>query len=602
MTTTLEPQTQDVEHDDDRDVPAVGTELELSTAEVVDAEIIDDDEDEGLAPLAAVTAPPSMRMERLDPRLLMDNPRNSPKRLRDLTDLISSMPIVGVLEPLVVVPLDPPVTVTDEDTKTTITYEYMLLMGHRRKYAAITVELPHVPCWVVDDHGAVYQILAQLLENSHRAGLSPTEEAESFHQLTLEGWNEQQIAQVRAIPATQVRKTLRIRELPEAAKQALDAEALSFDEAAALAEFEDAPRVYEKLVAEIGNKWRFQQALTSARASRIYTAAKDLARANLVIDGVKVTSRPKKFGYDSTEVDVRQLTDADGQPLDPQQVKTMPGMAAFIERDGTTAKTVVYCVDPDKYGYRRAQSPRYSWMSPEQAAEKEAQEQAQAETREQLRQAAEVRREFIRATWGTAKAARSLYVAALRADLIGQDLKYSDDLTDLYTALGGADLDALLTAGEDKLRRSLVARWLCALESNLELAVGEYPWNFDDHRGLAFYNLLITVDEPYPLTDAEMAHYDLLTAKLTSADPDEDAEDDEAENDEAENDEAQDHGIEHREAGDLDGDADTGADHTLNASLDEQPEGRQPDGDEHDDENVSEDAGEGEVSVEPAFA
>jgi ParB-like chromosome segregation protein Spo0J len=535
VTTTLVAPSQDAESGTDLDT-AAGTELELATLEVVDAEIVDDQEEEredaALLPLPVVTLPPSMQMRSIPPQALMDNPRNSPDRLRDLTDLTSSLPIVGVLEPLVVVALDPQVPITDEDSKVVGSYEFMILMGHRRKYSAIEVGMQQVPCWIVEDHGAVFQILALLLENSHRASLTASQEAESFHQLTLEGWSPQQIGRIRAIPATQVRKALQIRALPSAAKQAVDAGAITIEQGRELAEFEDNPRVYDKLTGEIGNKWRFQQALTNARASRVYGEAKDLAKAKLVIDGVKVTSRPKQFGYNSREVDVRQLVDADGNRLDPQQVQTMPGMAAFIERNGTRADTTVYCVDPDKYGYRRPEA-RFGWMSPEQAAAKEAEEKAKAETSEQLRAAAVVRRDFIRATWGTAKAARGLFQAALRADLLGHDSDYEDDFDELYTALGGADREALLAAGDDKLRRSLVARWLCALESNLEAAVAT-PWSFDERQGLAFYELLMGADDPYPLTEAEVAHYELITAKLTPAvdpgdSPDEDVDEDDGE-------------------------------------------------------------------------
>jgi len=518
VTTTLDAPSLDAEP---------GTDLELADLETVDAEIVDDQqlaepEDEALLPLAAVTVAPSLRMLSIAPQALMDNPRNSPDRLNDLFDLTSSMPIVGVLEPLVVVALDPPVPMTDEDGKVTGDYEFMILIGHRRKHAAIEVGLEQVPCWIIEDHGAVFHVLAQLLENSHRASLTASQEAEAFHQLTLLGWNEKQIGQVRAIPATQVSKALQIRALPPTAKRAIDAGAITIDQGRALAQFEDNPRVYDKLVNEIGNQWRFRQALANAQASRIYGEAKELARAKLVLDGVKVTSRPKQFGYNSREVDVRQLVDADGNRLDPQKVQTMPGMAAFIERNDTRANTIVYCLDPEKYGYRRPE-PRYGTMSPEQAAAKEAEEKAKAETRQRLREAATVRRDFIRATWGTAKAARALFQPALRADLLGHDNTFDDDLDDLYAGLGGADQEALLTAGDDKLRRSLVARWLCSLEANLE-AAAETPWAFDERLGLAFYDMLMGADDPYPLTDAETAHYELITTKLTPAsDPGDDA-------------------------------------------------------------------------------
>jgi len=512
---------------------ATGTDLELAPetvdAEIIDAEIVDDGPVD--LPVGA-PMPPSVRMELLDPRQLWDNPRNPRRDVGDLSDLTASMRVVGVLEPLVVFPYVPEdaTVISTGDGAVVADQQFMIFIGHRRKYAAIEVGLEQVPCWVVSDRDAVQQILGQMLENTHRVGLTVSEEAEAYHQLTLLDWTPEQIGQVRAIPATKVRKALQVRSLPETVKKAVDDGVLGIDEGRALEQFQDTPAVHAKLVREIGNQWRFRHALAAAQQSRAFAQAKEMAKAKLVVAGVKVTSKPKQFGYNSPEVDVRHLADADGKPLDPETAKTLPGFAAFIERNGTQATAVVYCKDPEQYGYTKPQ-PRHSWLTPEQAAAREAEERAKAAQREQLATAISVRRDFIRATWGTARAARGLYVAALRADLLGHDLERSDELGELYTALGGAERDSLATAGEDKLRRSLVARWLCALESNLEIAADEHPYYFDKQRAVDFYDLLMAAE--YPLTDAETSHYELLTREpAVPADPDEDPDTDEQDDEE----------------------------------------------------------------------
>jgi ParB family transcriptional regulator, chromosome partitioning protein len=155
--------------------------------------------------LAEGHEPPPLRAEYLNPRTLLDNPRNLRTAIGDLTDLKASMQVLGILCPLVIIP-------TGEDDE-----RFQIIIGHRRKYAAIDLNMPLVPCIVAPDEGAAAQIVAQLAENGHRVGLSATEEAEAYHQLTLLDWSPEQIAKVRAIPTGQVRQTLRLRGLPDAA-------------------------------------------------------------------------------------------------------------------------------------------------------------------------------------------------------------------------------------------------------------------------------------------------------------------------------------------------------------------------------------------------
>ncbi|MBG0568802.1 ParB/RepB/Spo0J family partition protein [Actinoplanes aureus] len=480
---------------------------------------------------------PPIRAGWVDARTLYDNPRNPRRNPRDIDDLRASVAEVGVLVPLVLIDRQPPALMLSDDpveaaeqiravnaesaAQAAADPGFTIFMGHRRKYAAIETGRYMVPCWLVPDEGAAHQIMGMLLENGHRAGLTPMEEAEAYHQLTLEGLTAEEIAKVRAISTDEVRTALRARELPKLAQHALNEGTFTIEQAMALEEFKDNPRATERLLGELDNEWRFKQALAAEREKRNFALARERAKAELVLAGVKSTSRPKGFGTtESTAVDVGQLVDADGRDLDVEQVKKLPGFAAFVEKDGATARTVVYCEDPAALGYTRRPQPARPGMSAEQLAAEQEQQQREDEFRDALVVAATVRHEFLCRTYGTAKGARKLAVEAMRAAALRQNMGRSADFEDLYTALGGSDAEVLRTAGEDRLRRSLVAAWVCRQEYNLSQTLQRYQYSLDKPAAAAWLERL--VDARYPLSDAEATLYDSLKPPPAANDQDTD--------------------------------------------------------------------------------
>jgi ParB/RepB/Spo0J family partition protein len=188
----------------------------------------------------------------VNPSELVDNPRNLRTDVGELDDLKASIAVVGILCPLVVIPAD--------DTGEV----FQIIIGHRRKYAAIALGLDEVPCWIADDEGAAAQIVAQLAENGHRVGLTMTEESEAYHQLTLLDWTPERIAEVRVMPAATVRQTLRLRDLPAEARTAADAGILTLDDAAAMAEFTGEPAALSRIVrAASTGSWGVRHAVAS---------------------------------------------------------------------------------------------------------------------------------------------------------------------------------------------------------------------------------------------------------------------------------------------------------------------------------------------------
>ena len=67
---------------------------------------------------------------------------------------------------------------------------HMVLLGHRRREAAITAELAAVPCIVRADYAAkdAEQVADMMAENLDRADLTPVEEADGYAQLAAFDW------------------------------------------------------------------------------------------------------------------------------------------------------------------------------------------------------------------------------------------------------------------------------------------------------------------------------------------------------------------------------------------------------------------------------
>ncbi|GAB1690709.1 ParB/RepB/Spo0J family partition protein [Krasilnikovia sp. M28-CT-15] len=491
--------------------------------------------DDGLGDPAVAAQLPQLRLEYLDPRSLVDNPGNLRTAVGEVEDLKASMAEVGILCPLVVVPADG----DGEDI------QLMIQIGHRRKQAAIELDFPLVPCVIAPDEGAAKLIIAQLAENGHRAGLTATEEAEGFHQLALLDWSPERIAKVRHTSAERVRQSLTLRSLPQQAQDAADDGTLTLDDAAALAEFADQPAAMTRILKATGSPWGVRHAIASERSKQQYTTAKERAKAELILAGVKVTSKPKGWPYQGPAA-AKDLVDADGQPLDVEEVRTRPGFAAFVDRDGDTARAVVYCTDPAEWGYTRRSTAVASGthgLSDDERADRERAQQQRALLREGMQVAASVRAEFYKQTYGTARAARQLFVEALRDAVSDSPLRFGD-VDGLYAALGGADTEAVAGAKEDRLRRCLVARWVCAHERNLGHVAAGQDWAFDADAAVFWLDQLVA--DGYTLSDAETTLYEALT----TAD-DEDGNDDTREADDDE--------VEDEDAGDPDGEDRDGA-------------------------------------------
>lgn len=141
------------------------------------------------------------------------NPANVRRRggLGDLTELAASIRAEGILEPLLV-----------EEAEGLGDGTVRIVAGHRRYAAAKTAGLREVPC-IVRSAAPQQQLrrtkAQMLIENLHRRGLHPLDEADAYYALTQDGMTVPEIAHRTGISAKTIRERLALRDLPDQAQQ-----------------------------------------------------------------------------------------------------------------------------------------------------------------------------------------------------------------------------------------------------------------------------------------------------------------------------------------------------------------------------------------------
>ena len=160
-------------------------------------------EEEHVASLPPISGPSEMAIHALEPG------KFQPRRHFDSaahSTLVASVKEKGVLEPILVRSLD--------DS----TDRYEIVAGERRWRAAQAAGLHLVPVVVktMDDREALE---VALVENLHRADLSPLEEAEAYNRLLEEfGHTQEQLANVVGKSRSHVANTIRLLTLPNTVK------------------------------------------------------------------------------------------------------------------------------------------------------------------------------------------------------------------------------------------------------------------------------------------------------------------------------------------------------------------------------------------------
>jgi ParB family chromosome partitioning protein len=156
-----------------------------------------------------------------------------------LNELVASIGEVGLLQPIVVRPLEGD--------------RFELVMGERRWRAAQLADLERIPAIVrrTDDHDLLRDAL---LENLHRAQLNPLEEAAAYQQMLEDfGCTQEELSVRIKRSRPQISNTIRLLRLPPTVQRRVAAGVLSAGHARALLVVTDGPaqeRLAQRVVAE----------------------------------------------------------------------------------------------------------------------------------------------------------------------------------------------------------------------------------------------------------------------------------------------------------------------------------------------------------------
>ena len=170
-----------------------------------------------------------LRLIQVSPALVEPNPRQPRAHFDpdDLAELVHSVREFGVLQPVVVRPLDA--------AKGT----YELIMGERRLRASREAGLETIPA-VVRDTADEFLLRDALLENLHRSQLNPLEEASAYQQLLSDfGITQEELATRIGRSRPQISNTIRLLKLPVPVQQRVAAGVLSAGHARELLALDD---------------------------------------------------------------------------------------------------------------------------------------------------------------------------------------------------------------------------------------------------------------------------------------------------------------------------------------------------------------------------
>jgi len=361
----------------------------------------------------------STTLEQLKPSQIWPHPKNRRRDVGDVTDMAASVKEHGLLEPVLVAPID-----RDAWPRAPKAVTHILLAGHRRHAAAKVAKAATIPSLVRHDLTALAdQVEVMMIENGHREDLTPIEEAEGYQLLLdLTGLTQAKVAERVAMPARRVRDRLKLVKLPDGIQTRVHEGQIHVTEALEAAAFVSDPEVMADLDKAAGTP-NFALALQRAKAERkadqdYRSTLKQIRDAGMVeVDQKPTPSSTLAADEGSSRLDycVGYVAGVGHYPsYASAQAKwefvkkghqDCPGHVVWVNPKASTREVEFGCTQPNVH--RSTGSPRPVNDTPlpttpeEKAArdaedERRAKEQREREAlRRQLDAAAEVRREHV---------------------------------------------------------------------------------------------------------------------------------------------------------------------------------------------------------------
>lgn len=186
-----------------------------------------------------------------------DNPRKS---LGNLTELVESIKVNGILQNLTVVPWFSSITRAPADDKS-MDGCYRVVIGHRRLEAAKQAGLEEVPCNIVE-MSPKEQMTTMLMENMQREELTPYEQAQGFQMMMDLGITKSEIQERTGFSRSTVDHRLHLLELDQKALDAVG-DQIRMSDLIRLEKIKDA-EVKNEILKEHGGKDTFESAYKRA--------------------------------------------------------------------------------------------------------------------------------------------------------------------------------------------------------------------------------------------------------------------------------------------------------------------------------------------------
>jgi len=221
------------------------------------------------------------------------NPHQPRKKFdhADLEDLINSIKVYGIIQPLIV-------TKVDEQT-------YQLIAGERRLRAAKFLNLKTVPL-IVRQAKEQQKLELALVENLQRKNLNPLEEAMSYKRLMDEfNLTQEEVAEKIGKKRSTIANTLRLLSLPEEVQKAILDDKITEGHARAIAALEAEKEQIEFFKKILRNQMTVREAETQIKKVRVKSHVRTLHIDPNILEketklreylGYKIVIKPKGKG------------------------------------------------------------------------------------------------------------------------------------------------------------------------------------------------------------------------------------------------------------------------------------------------------------------